>query len=129
MTLTPISTDKAPKAIGPYSQGMATSAGRMVFLSGQIALDPATGSLVNGDIVAQTRRVLENLSAVLQAAGLTFSNVVRTTIYLVDLADFAKVNGVYGTCFPVSPPARSTVQVSALPRGAQIEIDAIAVAN
>lgn len=120
-----ISTTKAPAAIGPYSQ--AVEAGGMVFFSGQIPLDPATGQLVDGDVVAQAERVLENLAALLDAAGLTFENVVRATIFLTNLADFAKVNEVYAKRFPKDPPARVTVQVSALPRGAQVEVDFIAV--
>jgi 2-iminobutanoate/2-iminopropanoate deaminase len=121
----PISTKDAPAAIGPYSQGVRS--GNLVFLSGQIPLDPATGQLVTGDIAAQTERVMKNLAAVLQAAGGEFSNVVRTTIYLADLADFQTVNEVYGRAFPRNPPARATVQVAALPKGARVEIDAIAV--
>jgi 2-iminobutanoate/2-iminopropanoate deaminase len=121
----PISTKDAPAAIGPYSQGVRS--GNLVFLSGQIPLDPATGQIVAGDVTAQTERVMKNLSAVLQAAGGEFSNVVRCTIYLTDLADFQVVNEVYGRSFPRNPPARATVQVAALPRGAKVEIDAIAV--
>lgn len=120
-----ISTTHAPGAIGPYSQ--AVEAGGMVFLSGQIPLDPATGILVEGDAATQTERVMQNLEGVLTAAGLTFEHVVRTTIFLADLGDFAKVNEVYGRRFPKEPPARATVQVAALPRGAKVEIDAIAV--
>lgn len=120
-----VSTKDAPGAIGPYSQ--AVRAGNLVFLSGQIPLDPATGQLVEGDIVAQTKRVMENLRAVLAAAGCGFRDVVRSTIYLVDLAHFAKVNEVYGACFEAPFPARATVQVAALPRGAQVEIDLVAV--
>ncbi len=120
-----IATKDAPAAIGPYSQ--AVRAGELVFLSGQIPLDPATGQLVEGDIVAQTKRVMENLRAVLTAAGCRFGDVVRTTIYLADLGHFAKVNEAYGACFEPPYPARATVQVSALPRGAQVEIDAVAV--
>jgi 2-iminobutanoate/2-iminopropanoate deaminase len=101
--------------------------GRLVFLSGQIPLDPRTGELVTGDISVQTERVMENLGAVLRAASLGFQDVVRCTIYLVDLAEFTTVNGVYGRYFPASPPARATVQVAALPRGARVEIDAVAV--
>jgi 2-iminobutanoate/2-iminopropanoate deaminase len=121
----PITTKDAPAAVGPYSQ--AVRAGQLVFLSGQIPLDPATGQLVTGDIAAQTERVLENLRAVLAAAGCTFGDVVRTTIYLVDLAHFAAVNEVYGRALSPPYPARATVQVAALPRGAQVEIDAIAI--
>jgi 2-iminobutanoate/2-iminopropanoate deaminase len=119
-----ISTKAAPHAIGPYSQAVRTAG--FVFLSGQIALDPATGTLVTGDIVAETDRVMENLSEVLKAAGLSFDHVVKTTIYLVDFADFEKVNEVYGRRFRRVLPARATVQVAALPRGARVEIDAIA---
>jgi 2-iminobutanoate/2-iminopropanoate deaminase len=121
----PIATKDAPAAIGPYSQ--AIREGGVVFLSGQIPLDPATGQLVGGDIAAQTTRVMENLRAVLAAAGCTFADVVRTTIYLVDLAHFATVNEAYGRFFEAPYPARATVQVAALPKGAQVEIDAIAV--
>ncbi len=122
-----ISTDAAPKAIGPYSQAVQVKSGTMTFLSGQIPLDPKTGELVQGGIEAQTERVMENLKAVLGESGLDFSHVVRCGIFLVDLADFAKVNEVYGRYFTGSPPARATVQVSALPKGARVEIDAIAV--
>ena len=99
----------------------------MVFLSGQIPLDPASGELVQGDVSAQTAQVMKNLGAVLTAAGVSFDHVVRCTIYLVDLADFATVNKVYGQAFRTAPPARATVQVAALPKGARVEIDAIAV--
>ena len=122
-----ISTPGAPKAIGPYSQAIEARGVRTVYLSGQIPLDPATGELVKGTIEEETERVMENLGAVLAAAGAGFHDVVRTTIYLADLADFAKVNEVYGRRFPSSPPARATVQVAALPRGARVEIDAVAV--
>lgn len=122
-----ISTSTAPKAIGPYSQAVAVPAGRMVFLSGQIPLDPATGEIVPGDIGAQTERVMGNLAAVLEAAGLSFAKVVKTTIFLTDLQDFAVVNEIYGRSFQAAPPARSTIQVAALPRGARVEIEAIAV--
>ena len=117
-------TKEAPAAIGPYSQ--AVEAGGFVFCSGQIPLDPATGQLVDGDVAAQTERVMDNLRAVLAAARLGCEHVVRTTIYLVDLAEFPRVNEVYGKWFPVNPPARATVQVAALPRGARVEIDAVA---
>ena len=120
-----VHSDGAPKAIGPYSQ--AVSVGGAVYLSGQIALDPATGELVAGGVEEQARRVMENLKAVLAAAGLGFADVVRTTIFLADLADFAKVNEIYGVYFGEPKPARSTVQVAALPRGGRVEIDAIAV--
>jgi len=124
----PISTPDAPRAIGPYSQAVAApAAGRLVFLSGQIPLDPRSGELVKGTIEEETRRVMENLKAVLAAAGNGgFQHVVKTTIYLTDLSDFGKVNEVYGSYFPANPPARATVQVAALPRGARVEIDAIA---
>jgi 2-iminobutanoate/2-iminopropanoate deaminase len=124
MTRRAIVTDQAPRAIGPYSQ--AIRATDWVFLSGQIPIEPTTGELVAGGIEEQTRRVLENLAAVLQAAGCSFDDVVKTTIYLVDLADFAQVNGVYGSFFRDPTPARATVQVAALPKGARVEIDAIA---
>jgi 2-iminobutanoate/2-iminopropanoate deaminase len=120
-----ISTDKAPQAIGPYSQGVR--GGGFVFFSGQIPLVPASGELRAGDIVAQTEQVMENIAAVLAAAGLTFAAVVKTTIYLTDLATFAKVNEVYGRRFPADPPARSTVEVKGLPRGAQVEIEVVAI--
>jgi 2-iminobutanoate/2-iminopropanoate deaminase len=123
----PHTTSGAPKAIGPYSQAIEARGARTLWLSGQIAMDPATGALVEGDIQAQTARVMANLGAVLAAAGAGFDDVVRCTIYLVDLADFAKVNEVYARSFPRDPPARSTVQVAALPRGARVEIDAVAV--
>ena len=122
-----VSTDRAPAAIGPYSQ--AVKAAGLVFCSGQIPLDPATGNMVEGDIEAQTRRVMQNLEAVLAAAGTSFDKVVRATIYLTDLGDFAKVNAIYGERFPKDPPARATVQVSALPKGARVEIDLVAIAT
>jgi 2-iminobutanoate/2-iminopropanoate deaminase len=120
-----VATDKAPKAIGPYSQ--AVRAGRWLYCSGQIGLDPASGALVDGGVTAETARVLENLSAVLQAAGTSLADVVRTTIYLTDLGDFAPVNEVYARYFSAPFPARATVGVAALPRGARVEIDAIAM--
>ncbi len=119
-----ISTNEAPGAIGPYSQ--AVRSGNFLFCSGQIPLDPKSGQIVSGDIAAQTRRVLDNIGAVLRAEGLTFDDVVKTTIFLTDLGDFQTVNEVYSSYFKQSPPARSTVQVSALPKGAKIEIEAIA---
>jgi 2-iminobutanoate/2-iminopropanoate deaminase len=124
---TVLSSPGAPKAIGPYSQGIAAPPGRTLWLSGQIPLDPATGELVAGDVAAQARRVMENLGAVLASGGASFDDVVKANIYLVDLADFAKVNEVYGSCFGGAPPARATVQVAALPRGARVEIDCVAV--
>jgi len=123
----PVFSELAPRAIGPYSQAIQAQGSRMVFLSGQIPLDVKTGELVAGDISAQTERVMENLGAVLRAASLGFGDVVRCTIFLVDLGEFAAVNAVYGRYFASSPPARATVQVSGLPRGARVEIDAIAV--
>lgn len=122
-----IGTAGAPKAIGPYGQAIEARGARTLWLSGQIPLDPATGELVAGDVAAQTARVMENLRAVLAAAGAGFEHVVKCTVYLADLADFAKVNEVYGRAFPADPPARATVQVAALPRGARVEIDAVAV--
>jgi 2-iminobutanoate/2-iminopropanoate deaminase len=119
-----IHTAEAPEAIGPYSQGVR--AGNLIFTSGQIPLDPASGNIVQGDIVVQTQRVMENLGAVLRAAGASFAEVVKTTIYLADLGHFAKMNEVYGSYFTSEPPARATVQVGALPRGVLIEIDMIA---
>ena len=124
---TPISSAGAPRAIGPYSQAIAAAGSRTLYLSGQIALDPATGEMVAGGIEEQTRRVMENLRAVLAAAGASFEHVVKTTVYLVDLAEFARMNEVYGGYLGEAPPARATVQVAALPRGARVEIDAIAV--
>lgn len=119
-----ISTDAAPKAIGPYSQ--AIRAGDFLFLSGQIPLDPQTGQVVGDDVSSQTHQVLRNLAAVLAAAGASLAHVVRTTIYLKDLGDFATVNEIYGTYFGAPAPARATVQVARLPRDARIEIDAVA---
>lgn len=119
-----IDTQAAPAAIGPYSQGIV--AGGFLFTAGQIALDPATGKIVDGGIVAQTTRVLSNLHEVLAAAGATWADVVRSTVYLVDLVDFPTVNEIYGKHLGTARPARSTVQVAALPRGGLIEIDLIA---
>lgn len=124
MPKTIVQSASAPAAIGPYSQ--AVRAGDFLFLSGQIPLDPATGQMIEGDVAAQTKRVMENLAAVLAAGGVGFDRVVKTTIYLADLGDFTVVNGVYGAHFPENPPARATVQVAALPRGARVEIDAVA---
>ena len=121
-----VHTSDAPKAVGPYSQAIKASG--FVFLSGQIPLDPATGQLVPGSIEDQTRRVMLNLSAVLAAAGTSFARVVKSTIYLTDLRDFAAVNAVYASHFSSDPPARATVQVAALPLGASVEIDMIAEA-
>ena len=128
MTTSPrniIRTDRAPKAIGPYSQ--AVRAGDSIYLSGQIPLDPATGELVGGDITAQAHRVFDNIGAVLEAAGASFGEVVRVGIYLKDLGDFVAVNDVMKQYFAEPYPARSTIGVAALPRGAAIEVDVIAV--
>lgn len=122
-----VSTQDAPAAIGPYSQ--AIRAGSMLFCSGQIPLDPKSGQIVSGGIDVQTRRVLDNITAVLKTEGLTFANIVKTTIFLTDLGDFQTVNEIYGSYFKQQPPARSTVQVPALPKGANIEIEVIAVAD
>ncbi len=119
-----VSTDGAPAALGPYSQAIIS--GDLVFTAGQIALDPTTGKLVDGGIAAEAERVLENLSAVLQAAGCSMAHVVKTTVYLADLGDYAAVNKVYGRYFSEPYPARSAVQMAGLPSGARLEIDAIA---
>jgi len=119
-----ISSPAAPRAIGPYSP--AVRAGQLLFVSGQVAIDPASGSYVAGDIKAETRRVLENVGALLDAAGLNFSAVVRTTVFLADMNDFAAMNEVYGGFFAEPYPARATVQVARLPRDARVEIDVIA---
>jgi 2-iminobutanoate/2-iminopropanoate deaminase len=122
-----ISTSDAPAAVGPYSQ--AVRVGSTIYCAGQIPLDPKSGQIVSGDIAAQTRRVLDNITAVLKAEGLSFENIVKTTIFLIDLADFQTVNEIYASYFKQAPPARSTVQVPALPKGARVEIEAIAVAE
>jgi 2-iminobutanoate/2-iminopropanoate deaminase len=119
-----VSSPDAPKAIGPYSP--AVRVGQLLFVSGQVALDPATGNMVEGDITAQTRRVLDNIGALLKAGGLAFADVVRTTIFVADMNDFQAVNEVYATYFSTPFPARATVQVARLPKDARIEIDAIA---
>ena len=124
MTLEIVATDGAPKAIGPYSQGVR--AGGFVFFSGQIALDPDTGEMVGGDVAAQTERVMTSIAALLDAVGLGFGDVVKTTIFLVNLGDFATVNEIYGRRFSQAPPARSTVEVKGLPRGALVEIEVVA---
>ena len=121
---TVISTTEAPSAVGPYSQGIA--AGPFVFCSGQIPLEPETGALVQGDISTQVKRVLQNIAAVLRAHGLGMEHVVKTTVFLTNLADFAEMNAVYAEYFLSNPPARSTIQVAALPKGANVEIEAIA---
>src|ERR1700704_5905367 len=122
-----VATNDAPAAIGPYSQ--ATRSGSMLFSAGQIPLDPKTGQIVSDDISAQTKRVMENIGAILQAANLNFGHVVKTTIFLISMGDFQTVNEIYGTYFRENPPARSTVAVSALPKGAKIEIEVIAMAG
>jgi 2-iminobutanoate/2-iminopropanoate deaminase len=119
-----VSTGGAPKAIGPYSQAVIWNG--MAFLSGQIPLDPATGELIQGDVAAQTERVLDNLKAVLEAAGASLNSVLKTTVFLKDMADFPKMNEVYDRYFAENPPARSTVQAAKLPRDVMVEIDAIA---
>ncbi len=122
-----VQTEKAPAAIGPYSQ--AVKAGGFVFLSGQVALDPASGQVVAGDVRAQTERVLKNLQAVLAAAGSSLAAVVKTTVFLADMNDFAAMNEVYGRFFSSDPPARATVQAARLPKDVQVEIDLIALAG
>ncbi len=124
MPLKPILTDQAPTAIGPYSQGIVANG--FLFTAGQIPLDPATGQVIKGDVRAQTERVLQNLTAVLGAAGASWRHVVKTTVFLYDMNDFPVVNEVYGNALGESRPARSTVQVAGLPRGVLVEIDAIA---
>ena len=119
-----VSSRGAPAAIGPYSQ--AIRAGGFLFISGQIPLDPESGQVVDGDVAAQTHRVMQSLGAILKAAGASYDHVVRTTIFLTDLADFALVNDVYGSYFAAPAPTRATVQVAALPKGVSVEIDAIA---
>ena len=124
-----VRTAEAPAAIGPYSQAVVVQVGaqRMIYCSGQIALDPATGAMIEGDVEAQTRQVLANLGAVLAAADATFANIVKTTIFLKTMDDFAKVNAIYADRVVHDPPARATVEAAKLPRGALVEIDAIAV--
>lgn len=124
MSLTPVQTNNAPAAIGPYSQ--AITANGFLFTAGQIALDPSSGQIVAGDVVAQAERVLTNLKAILDAAGASWSDVVKTTVFLQDMNDFPRVNEVYARALGTARPARSTVQVAALPRGVLVEIDAIA---
>ena len=123
-----VQTSDAPAAIGPYSQAVLVEGGRTLYVSGQIALDPATGAIVGaGDVKVQTLRVLDNLAAILQAAGMGFGNIAKANIFLADLADFGTVNELYGARFVADPPARATVQVAGLPKGVLVEIDAIAV--
>jgi 2-iminobutanoate/2-iminopropanoate deaminase len=122
-----ISTEKAPKAIGPYSQGVRTE--NMIFTAGQVGLDPATMELVDGGLEAQTRQVLTNLKHVLESADSGLKFVLKTTVFLQDMGDFAKMNAVYAEFFPENPPARSTVQVAGLPKGALVEIECVALLN
>lgn len=125
MSVRIVHTDNAPAAIGPYSQAIV--AGNFLYTAGQIPLDPNTGQIVQGDVTVQTERVMRNLTAVLEAAGTSWTNVVKTTVFLQDMADFPRVNEVYGRMIGDARPARSTVQVSALPRGVLVEIDAVAL--
>jgi 2-iminobutanoate/2-iminopropanoate deaminase len=125
MTRRAISTSAAPNAVGPYSQGIATQ--DLVFCSGQVGIDPSTGELVGPGVEAQCERAIRNLEAVLDAAGASLADVVKTTVFLADIGDFATINAIYGRFFPDPPPARSTFAVAALPKGARIEIEAIAV--
>ena len=122
-----ISTSDAPQAIGPYSQGVRV--GSTIYYSGQIPLDPKSGQIVSGDIETQARRVMENIGGLLKAAGLNYDDIIKTTIFLADINDFQKVNEIYGSYFKEAPPARSTIQAGALPKGARLEIEVIAVAG
>ena len=122
-----ISTNEAPAAIGPYSQAVRCE--RFLFSSGQIPLDPKSGQIVAGDIAIQTRRVMDNIASILRAEGMTLDSIVKTTVFLTNLSDFQTVNETYGSYFKQAPPARSTVQVSALPKGANVEIEVIAAAS
>lgn len=124
MDKTVVNTPGAPAPVGPYSQAIVS--GGFVFCSGQIPLDPATGAIPSGEIEVEATRVMENLKAVLEAAGSSLDKVVKTTIFMTDLGDFARVNTVYGSYFPATPPARSTIQVCALPKGARVEIECVA---
>ena len=121
-----VSTTEAPAAVGPYSQ--AVRIGPMLFTAGQIPLDPKSGQIVSEDVAVQTKRVLDNLTAVLKAEGMDFSHIVKTTVFMTNLGDFQKMNDVYASYFTDAPPARSTVQVTALPKGAQVEIELVAFA-
>ena len=132
MERTIVRTAQAPAAIGPYSQAVSVPIGegkRMIFCSGQIALDPATMTIVDGDVTEQTRQVLQNLGAVLAAAGAGWGDIVKTTIFLADMEDFATVNAIYGERFPSDPPARSTMQAARLPKDVRVEIEAIALVS
>jgi len=124
-----IATEAAPKAVGPYSQAIVAAGANLVFTAGQIPLDPATGKLVGGAIEDQTRQVLDNLRAVLEAAGSGLDRVVKVTVFMVDLSLFARMNAVYATAFPSDPPARSAVGVAALPLGAQVEMECVALGS
>src|SRR5512140_1657914 len=121
-----VSSSKAPAAIGPYSQGVLAE-GRLLFTAGQVAFDPASGQIVQGDVKAQTRQVLRNLGAILEAAGTSFGHVVKTTVFLKSMGDFAAMNEVYAEVFPTAPPARSTVEVARLPRDVSVEIEVVAL--
>jgi 2-iminobutanoate/2-iminopropanoate deaminase len=125
MSRTVVSTPNAPQAIGPYSQAISTD--NLIFCSGQIPIDPATGEVVSGDVGVVTRQVLNNLKALLEAAGSSLDHVVKTTVFLADMNDFAAMNAVYSEFFPDNPPARSAVQAAALPKGVRVEIEAIAL--
>ena len=125
MEIKGVSTKKAPEALGPYSQGILME-GKMLFVSGQIPIDPATGAIVDGDIAAQTKQVMENLKAVVEEAGASLSQIVKTTIFIKDMENFAKINDVYGCYFQENPPARACVEVARLPKDVGIEIEAIA---
>ncbi|MCK4825354.1 RidA family protein [bacterium] len=127
MGKTVVRTENAPEAIGPYSQAIIAEKGKLIFTAGQIPMDPNTGSLVNGDIEAQTVRVLKNLSAVLEAAGSGLDSVIKTTVFLKDMNDFPKMNRVYETFFEENPPARSAVEVARLPRDVKVEIECVAL--
>ena len=125
MTRRAVSTSAAPSAVGPYSQAIAT--GELVFCSGQVGLDPSSGELVTGGVEAETERALKNLEAVLDAAGCSMADVVKTTCFLADVGDFGTFNAIYGRFFPDPPPARSTIGVAALPKGARVEVEAVAL--
>lgn len=124
-----VKTTQAPAAVGPYSQGIKFSGGTFLFTAGQVALDPATGQMIEGDIKAQTRRTLENVKAILAAAGSSLANVVKTSVFMTDLSEFAAMNEAYSEFFPQNPPARTTVEVKALPRGAKVEIETLAIVS
>lgn len=121
-----ISIDQAPKAIGPYSQGVEVSANTITYFSGQIAIDPKTQKLIDGDVAAQTRQIFENISALLHSRKMTFDNVVKSTVFITDISAFAKVNEIYAAYFSSQPPARSCVEVKGLPAGALVEVEIIA---